>query len=467
MAQQFFYDNQIRRFLIQFIRVMSNFQVEFGKQRDGNTTLQRVPVFYGDASRQASQILKGNSENTMQAVPAMAAYISSLTYDQSRMQEPNHVSKLHFRERKYDNATGTYTNEQGDAYTVERLMPVPYKLGLKLDIWTSNTEQKLQLIEQIATLFNPSLEIQSTDNYIDWTSLSVINLGDIVWSSRSVPIGTEDPIDIASMSFDIPIWISTPIKVKKLGVIQKMIANMYDAEGNVSTDVFDSGKLLMRKVLTPMDYGVVWQGNSLSLVKYSEHYTGDDVRISLTINKQSIDNWRNLINLYGSVDALQLTNGTSEIRFQQDDGSEVVGTVAYHPTDDTKLLYTPFGDTLPSNTVGPINAIIDPFKVDVNASILDPAPGTRYLILNDIGSFDNDDPAPAWAGEVGNNLVAHTNDIIEYNGTRWSVSFDSRGTNVLQYVTNLATGIQYKWLDQNWIKSVEGVYRAGSWSLVL
>ena len=107
MAQQFFYDNQIRRFLIQFIRVMSNFQVEFGKQRDGNTTLQRVPVFYGDASRQASQILKGNSENTMQSVPAMAAYISSLTYDQSRMQEPNHVSKLHFRERKYDNATGT------------------------------------------------------------------------------------------------------------------------------------------------------------------------------------------------------------------------------------------------------------------------------------------------------------------------------------------------------------------------
>jgi len=467
MAQQFFYDNQIRRFLIQFIRVMSNFQVEFGKQRDGNTTLQRVPVFYGDASRQASQILKGNSENTMQAVPAMAAYISSLTYDQSRMQEPNHVSKLHFRERKYDNATGTYTNQQGDAYTVERLMPVPYKLGLKLDIWTSNTEQKLQLIEQIATLFNPSLEIQSTDNYIDWTSLSVINLGDIVWSSRSVPVGTEDPIDIASMSFDIPIWLSTPIKVKKLGVIQKLIANMYDADGNVSTDVFDSDKLLIRKVLTPLDYGVVWQGNSLSLVKYNESYTGDDIRISLTINKQNIDNWRNLINLYGSVDAVQLTNGTSEIRFQQDDGSEVIGTVAYHPTDDTKLLYTPFSDTLPSNTIAPINAIIDPFKVDVNANILDPAPGTRYLILNDIGSFDNSAPAPAWAGEVGNNLVAHTNDIIEYNGTRWSVSFDSRGTDVLQYVTNLATGIQYKWLDQNWIKSVEGVYRAGSWSLVL
>ena len=64
-SQQFFYDGQIRRFIIQFIRMISDFQVEFGKDRDGNTTLQRVPVFYGDSSRQASYILKGGSENSL------------------------------------------------------------------------------------------------------------------------------------------------------------------------------------------------------------------------------------------------------------------------------------------------------------------------------------------------------------------------------------------------------------------
>ena len=56
MAQQFFYDAQIRRFLIQFIRIVSNFEVEFGKDRDGTRTLQRVPVTYGDPSRQAATI---------------------------------------------------------------------------------------------------------------------------------------------------------------------------------------------------------------------------------------------------------------------------------------------------------------------------------------------------------------------------------------------------------------------------
>ena len=42
MPQQFFYDEQIRRFLLQYIRAFSNFQVEYGKDRDGNTTLLTV-----------------------------------------------------------------------------------------------------------------------------------------------------------------------------------------------------------------------------------------------------------------------------------------------------------------------------------------------------------------------------------------------------------------------------------------
>ena len=48
MPQQFFYDQQIRRFLLQFIRAFSNFQVEYGKDIDGNTTLINVLVKYGD-----------------------------------------------------------------------------------------------------------------------------------------------------------------------------------------------------------------------------------------------------------------------------------------------------------------------------------------------------------------------------------------------------------------------------------
>lgn len=452
MAQQFFYDGQIRRFLIQFIRVVSNFDVEFGKDREGNKTLQRVPVYYGDQNRQAAAILRQNSENIMNAVPAMSVYINSLNYDQSRMQEPFHVSKINLRERQYDPETGTYSSNQGDAYTIERLMPVPYKLGVKLDIWTSNTEQKMQIIEQIATLFNPSLEIQSTDNYIDWTSLTFIQLTEVQWSSRSIPTGAEEPIDVATLNFEIPIWISSPAKVKRLGVIQKIIASIYDEQGALTEDTILSN-LIARMRYTPLDYGIFYSGNQLKLLKPQELVDEND-----NITKVSpLETWRAVIEIYGT-----LRTGLTEIRMELPSGTELIGTVTYHPTDPTILLFEAVEDTLPLNTLQAVNAIINPQRVNVDNNLLTPPAGTRYLLTDDIGSLDN-----ITGSEVWGNVVANANDIIEYNGSNWFVSFDSAQAENLEYVNNSNTNVQYKWTGVEWVKSVEGVYRGGEWSLVI
>ena len=174
----FFYDEQIRRYLLQFIRLFSNFQIQF-KDRSGNFTLQRVPVRYGDSSRQAASILRNNSEASLNSTPMISCYIGNLEYDRERVQNPYFVSNMSIRERAYDEEAQEYLTTQGNAFTIERLMPVPYKLTMKADLWTSNTEQKLQLVEQISCVFNPSLEIQSTDNYIDWTSLTTVNIVEI------------------------------------------------------------------------------------------------------------------------------------------------------------------------------------------------------------------------------------------------------------------------------------------------
>jgi hypothetical protein len=458
MAQAYFYDGQIRRFVTQFIRMMSNFQVEFGKDRNGAIALQRVPVVYGDVSRQAAMILRNNSENSLNAVPAMAVYINGLQYDQSRMQEPFFVSKLNLRQKSYDPMTGEYGTTQDSAYTVERMMPVPYKLTLKLDIWTSNTEQKLQLVEQIGVLFNPSMEIQSTDNYIDWTSLTVVTRTDLSWSSRSVPTGGEEPIDICTMTFEIPIWISGPAKVKQLGVVQKIITSIFDANGNLDENAMAESNLLARKMLTPLHYSVLFTGNTLKLLKKNEMSNADG-----TDKIGTADFWKPLIGMYGS-----LKDGASQVRLQlavaydEIDGvtatTELVGTIAYHPTDDTLLLFTLDTDTAPANTLDPIDAIIDPRNVNVDDNnLLTPTAGTRYLILDGIGT----------GTAVWGNLTANANDIIEFNGTNWTVSLDSTDHSTLEYVTNLTTGVQYKWLAGNWTKSIDGVYHEGEWSIIL
>jgi hypothetical protein len=467
MAQKFFYDGQIRRFIVQFIRVISEFEVEFGKDRAGNTTLQRVPVFYGDGSRQAAYIIRGGSENSMPTVPAMAVYINSLSYARDRVQEPNFVDKMHIRQRQYNEDLQVYEAQQGNAFTIERLMPVPYKLELKVDIWTSNTEQKLQLIEQLGVLFNPGLEVQSTDNYIDWTSLSVIYLNDINWSSRSVgATGTENPIDIATLTFELPIWISAPAKVKKLGVIQKIITNIHDAQGNLDEAIYSDTNLLgARQYFTPLNYRVLLIGNELTLLKANEIEDPREPTLSTPTKIGTKDQWKDLINLYGV-----LNDGVSLIRLESaDEITEVVGTVSYHPTDDSKLLFNPDIDTLPTNTISPINAIVDPKKSSAADLAMSAVAGTRFLILNNIGSFNSiaGSGPIAWKGIDNHDLVAYSNDIIEFNGTHWNVVFDSQTDSGIQYVSNLNTGTQYKWNNSHWIKSWEGEYKGGLWSLVL
>lgn len=451
----FFYDKQIRRFLTQFIRILSNFQVQLGNDEAGDAVYQRVPVFYGDASRQASQILRKSSENTIKSVPAMAVHINQLTYDRERVQEPNFVSKMNIRTRAYDPDAGEYTNQQGGAYTVERLMPVPYKLTLKVDVWTSSTEQKLMLLEQIMILFNPALEIQSTDNYIDWTSLSYVLLTDISWSNRSVPTSTEETIDIASLTFELPIWVSAPAKVKQLGVITKIINNVYDGLSGMDGDA------LTQKYLTFGNYDVMYGGNTLKLLKRND-LVATDSTVSSEIELRTRHSWQGLLTQYGAI-----RNGLTTIRLLQPSGSEVIGTVALHPADDTLLLFTPDIDTIPVNTMSPVNAIINPQNINVDDNLVTPTVGTRYLILHGVGHEGDTEYASAWNPDGNHPLVANANDIVEYNGVYWTVAFNSQTDSDVHYITNLTTGVQYKWSNNSWTKSIEGRYSNSSWSILL
>ena len=183
----------------------------------------RVPARYGDISRMAATVVKGNSENIVNSTPFIACWVQSFQPDRSRVQEPFFSDSVSVNERQWDPVAGKYTNEQGNKYSVGRLMPVPYLLNMQVDVWTSNTDQKLQLLEQMLVLFNPALEIQQNDNPIDWTTITTVELTDIQWSSRGIPAGIEDQIDIASLFFQIPVWINPPAQVTKQNVIRNII----------------------------------------------------------------------------------------------------------------------------------------------------------------------------------------------------------------------------------------------------
>ena len=463
--QSFFYDAQIRRFLLQFTRICSNFQIEYGREEGSDqAALLRVPVRYGDASRNAQTIIQENSASSMPSTPLMTFYVSSLDYDRPRMQEPYHVSKVNVRQRTYDQDTETYETTQGNAFTIERLMPVPYKLGITLDIWTSNTNQKMQLLEQMLTLFNPSLEVQSTDNYIDWTSLSIVELDSVQWTSRTIPMGTENPIDIATLKFSLPIWISSPAKVKKLGVVERVIASMYDAQGDLQDAVTNNDLLLGTRVkVTPYNYKTVLIGNKLQCLQ--DRAIVDQPNSSLVppdLVSSSNLQWPAVVSVYGV-----LRPGISQIRLEQPDGSEVIGTIALDPNDERFMLFDADPDTVPQNTLAAIDAVINP-QASAPLDGLDSAlEGQRYLLTESTGSADNQYNATAWVGANGRPLLAEANDIIGYSGNYWQVVFNANTMPAGQYVTNLTTGLQYYWTSEMWIKSYQGIYPGGEWSIVL
>lgn len=454
---QFFYDNQIRRFLVQFAKIFSNWYVTKGKDPNGNDILIRVPIMYGDSSRQAATIIANNSASNLPSAPMITYYISGLEYEQSRTQDPFFIDKMQIRQRAINQDTGEFETTQGQAFTLERMMPVPYKLRITVDFWTTNYQQKLELIEQLGVLFNPALDIQSTDNFVDWTSLTVVYQDGLSFTSRTIPQGTGNPIDVMTWKFYMPIWLTTSSKLKKMGVIHKVIASIF--KGSAFQDMKDDDLLLgTRQKVTPYGYKVLLQGNQLQLLPANEAFNPPNESLEQPTNPNTSLYWSSLLNVYGAVKP-----GISQIWLQNPFiENDIVGTIVPDPLDDRYLIYNIDPDTLPQNTLAPVTSVINPLLTGPNAGLPNPSQGTRYLIVEDIGS--EGDTTEAWGS-----LVAYANDIIEYNGSEWQVAFDSINATTVEFVTNLTTNVQYRYVpnEQLWMKSYEGWYDQGDYSIVI
>ena len=520
----FHYDGQIRRYVTQFMRVFIGFKYQAG---DGDQ--RQIPVMYGDLTRQVASIIKDNSENKMPTVPRIACYITGLEMDTNRLSDPTFISKIHIRERRFTDASGTreYTGAQGGSYTVERLMPTPFKLTMKADVWTSNTDQKLQLLEQILVLFNPSLELQTTDNYIDWTSLSAMYLTSTNFSSRTIPQGAESDIDICSLEFEMPVFISPPAKVKKLGIVQSIVANVFTEQGEVLNleDLIYNNSAPSANI-AGQPYGryrvLLFKSNTgntsdnqydLTLVNPSDAVISLGLTEKETKNGDVID-WTIILNLQGGYIP------GSEVYFKKFSGFEIVGTFVTNPLDPSILTVSLDADTYPANddiasTIsgvaarGTVDAIIDPYKynpLEVYGSHSAIPLGLRFLMLDDVNNSENrggyinlpSNPADStkipyrgpqawrepsnndssWENQDGTDPVIKANSIVEWTGSTWTTIWDP-DQNTLEaadilgeefsptHIQNIRTGIKYKWDGTQWIKAFEGEYLPGEWNFKL
>ena len=227
MIHHYFYDNQIRSYLRQFMTIFSGIQIKTGRGKCDEEMVS-VPCIMGFRDRVVSAIMSGNTQNRIMSLPALSAYMVNLELAPERRKAPALIDQ-----RVTMPVGGVFPD---DLTTLKRAMPVPYNMEVELSIMTSNVDQMYQILEQVLVLFNPDLQIQKHDSPLDWTMLSSVELISIS-NEENYPIADKGRTIIWTLAFKMPIWLSIPIGVRD-DLVRKITIDI--ADGTVRTMEVDS-----------------------------------------------------------------------------------------------------------------------------------------------------------------------------------------------------------------------------------
>lgn len=463
----YWFDAQIVKYLQQIVSVFSFIQVEYE-----TGVLKTVPVRLALKDRMVAHILKNNSENIANSIPAMTVNILSLELNSERRQNPTHIENHHITERYFDEENQKYTNQPGQSYTITRHMPVPYLLTINLDIATSNELQKHQILEQILCVFNPSIDFQTSRNVFDWTSINVLELTGIEYSNNTVPIGTENSLDVATLTFQTTIFISPPALLTQQKLIHQINTNIQEninieaslkKNPNVIYDT-DENDLYTRLITTPGNYKICVYENYIELLNENEDNFENGELLS----------WRKLFEQYGyfrpnvSQIRLKITNNPAI------HNNDIILLIQYNNQNENQLFYTLQPETLPETTLPDVNGYINPHKTFPGKNLI-ASKGDKYILSeniklqqkqNDFNEITYDEKlletSMAWG-----DLEAYQNDIIEFDGSKWKVIFSSKDIKKEHWTNNITTKKLLQWTGEEWLIALLNIYDPGYWRLYL
>ena len=151
MLGQQFYHETMRKVVVAFGTMFNDIHL-VRKDNDGNIIqTMKVPLAYGPREKFLSRLRDDAdlSKTVAITLPRIGFEISTLSYDSGR--KLNRVQK--FKKVKTDNA------DQLDT----QFMPVPYNLDFELFIMAKQSDDALQIVEQILPYFQPDYTITLKD----------------------------------------------------------------------------------------------------------------------------------------------------------------------------------------------------------------------------------------------------------------------------------------------------------------
>ena len=151
MLGQQFYHETIRKVIVAFGTTFNYIQL-VRKDNDGNITqTMKVPLAYGPRQKWLVRLNEDADLSKQVAVtlPRIGFEIQNLSYDPAR--------KLN-RVQKFKKVKGSNSNRLDTQY-----MPVPYNLSVQLYVMAKQSDDALQIVEQILPFFQPDYTLTIND----------------------------------------------------------------------------------------------------------------------------------------------------------------------------------------------------------------------------------------------------------------------------------------------------------------
>jgi hypothetical protein len=219
MFGEHFYHKQIRNTVIAFGTIFNNINIKRLDSSGNPLQSLKVPLSYSPKEKFIARLdqqssLTGTDSSVAITLPRMAFDINGYSYDPTR--------KLNKNQKRGVVTTNADTTKLNTQYS-----PVPYDVSIELNVFTANSDDGLQIIEQILPYFQPDYTVTMIENSVMDSKRDIPFILESVNYEDSYAGSLTDTRRITySLSFTAKIYLYGPISTG--AVIKTVSADLYD-----------------------------------------------------------------------------------------------------------------------------------------------------------------------------------------------------------------------------------------------
>ena len=215
MLGQQFYHETMRKVVVAFGTIFNNINIVRKNNSGAVTQSMKVPLAYGPKQKFLTRLREDPnlSKKVALTLPRIGFEISGISYDPSR--KLNSVQKF---KKTNDSDSGKTMSSQ--------FMPVPYNMDFELVVMAKQSDDALQIVEQILPFFQPDYTITLNDNSTMGTTRDVpIILSNVTYADEYEGSFEDRRVLTYTMSFTAKFYLYGPVTDQK--VIKQVQVDQY------------------------------------------------------------------------------------------------------------------------------------------------------------------------------------------------------------------------------------------------